>query len=85
MKDKLIFKLWFKNGTHIEKEVAFSETTSQTEFEAFYKGLPDFNEVIEEGFMGKGNGSVSINNMIINVSELIAVDIIPVVAESEGD
>lgn len=80
-KGKLIFKFWFKNGTYIEKEVVFDENTPQEDAEDFIKGIPRLKEIAEKSFTEDLNADLRINNMIVRCSELIALDIIPIIEE----
>ncbi len=81
---KIIFKFWFKNGTYIEKEVIFDESTSQEDVENFEAILFKLKNTIKEVFKDDLNGNIKINNMIVRCSELIAFDIIQIVEEQEN-
>lgn len=81
---KLIFKLWFKNGTYIEKEVVIDENTPKEDIDKFIDGLPKLNKTVSEAFRQDINAEVSINNLIVRCSELIAFDIIPII-EKESE
>lgn len=81
---KIIFKFWFRNGTYIEKEVVFDESTPQEDVENFGAHLPKLEDTVKKAFKEDLNGNLNINNMIVRCSELIAFDIIPVVEEQEN-
>lgn len=82
---KLIFKLWFKNGTYIEKELEFDEDASEEIIRGFEKGIQKMNNVIKTCFKEDMRAELNINNMIVRCSELIAFDIIPIMNKESED
>lgn len=82
-KGKLIFKLWFQNGTYIEKEVMFDEDMPKEGIENFNAALPKLINSVKTCFKYGVKGEFNINNLIVRCSEPIAFDIIPITEESE--
>lgn len=82
-KGKLIFKFWFQNGTYIEKEIVLDEDAQKEDVEKLSSAMQKIISSVKECFKEKYDGSVSVNNLIVRCSELIAFDIIPITEESE--
>ena len=78
-----IFKLWFKNGTYIEKEVSFDENTPQKEIKNLSKGIETLLSTANKAFKENISASLIINSLYVRVDELIAVDVVPIILESE--
>lgn len=78
-----IFKLWFKSGTYIEKEVSFDENTPQKEIENLDKGIEVLISTANKAFKENISASLNINSLYVRVDELIAIDVVPIILESE--
>ncbi len=73
-KDKILFKMWFINGTYIEKESVLDESRAVEVLE----NLKQIKYSVQTAFDKKLNGNLYIDGLIIRLSELIAIDIIPI-------
>ena len=72
-KKKYLFKIWFKNGTYIEKEKVFDEEPDKLE-----EGFAEIKELVINAFRKNSDGYLSFDYMVIRISELIAIDIVPI-------
>ncbi len=65
-------KMWFKNGTYIVKEIEIKETCPKDEIKQF---ISEVQNMVKKSFITEGwVAQITLQGMIIRVSELIAID-----------
>lgn len=75
METGIKFCLWFKNGTYIEHTTKKEDLSNLVEYDTYQKDLLRTMELIKEAFRKNENAQVSIDGLIIKVSELLAFEI----------
>lgn len=75
METGIKFCLWFKNGTHIEHVTKKEDLNNLAEYDTYQKGLLRTMEFVKKAFRENVNAQVSIDGLIVRVSELLAFEI----------
>lgn len=74
MNKGVTIKMWFKNGTYIEKNLEIKEKMSTKEAEQLISAISKVQNTVKESFIEDINAQVTIQGMTVRVSELIAFD-----------
>lgn len=67
-------KMWFKNGTYIEKKMEVKEELPTEEAEQLVSGLIEVQSTVKNNFLKDTNAQITLQGMTVRVSELIAFD-----------